>query len=169
MMKETHRGVFRAFLLAFLIVFGMNAAHAGWLSKHWGRGPFGGNNGKHIHEVLTAPAHHWGQGPFAGRNGAHIHNSLMHAEKAIGTAGTVVWQTSTRPFVETWKFVTHPFSGIKRSLSQAYMRAMNDLNNLVQYAIKWLSIGLATIISFSVGLAMGFAALFFRPRKLANA
>jgi len=39
--------------------------------------------------------------------------------QTVGKAGTDVWQAVTRPFVETWKFISDPFAGLRQKGEQS--------------------------------------------------
>jgi hypothetical protein len=90
--------------------------------------------------------------------------AVRDVSQAIGAAGTFVWQGVTRPFVETWKFLSNPFAGIERWAADTYEKILRDATSLAYQIIKWLSIGFGTALALSIGLAMGLAAFLFRNR-----
>lgn len=84
---------------------------------------------------------------------------------ALGHAATDIWVAVKRPFVEICKFIRDPLAGLRRSAEEAYARAVADATALAYQIVKWLSIGFGTALAFSIGLAMGLAALLFRHRS----
>jgi hypothetical protein len=91
--------------------------------------------------------------------------AIHDAPKVIGTAGTEIWQAGTRPFVETWKFLSDPFAGLKRKAAEAYATFVADATAWAYKFAKWLSIGFGVALAFSIGVAMALTALLFRNRK----
>jgi hypothetical protein len=65
---------------------------------------------------------------------------------------------------ETWKFLSDPTAGLRRKAGEIYGKVLADATALAYQIVKWLSVGLGVVLAFSIGLAVGLAALLFRPR-----
>jgi len=83
-------------------------------------------------------------------------------KNAIAKAGTDAWHFAV---VEPVKFLSDPLAGIRRKANDMYDKAVADAKALAYQIVKWLSIGFGTALAFSIGLALGLTALFFRPKR----
>ena len=135
-------------ILLALILTPTMAAYAGG----WGRGPSIGGYHPLDPEHPIVPAK-----PLDGPGMA-----LKDTSNAVTKAATDAWHFAV---VEPVKVLSDPLAGLRRKASDMYDKAVADATALAYQIVKWLSIGFGTALAFSIGLAIGLAALLFRPKR----
>lgn len=148
----------RSFLVVVLMCLIPAAAYAGG----WGKGLriAGYHPSDPGHPIIPAK-------PLDGLKDAV--NDTGHAidvnSKGTGKIATATWNAVKRPFVETWKFLSDPTAGLRRKTGEIYNQVLTDATNLAYKIVEWASVGFGIALAFSIGLAMGLAALLFKPRR----
>jgi hypothetical protein len=87
----------------------------------------------------------------------------------VGKIGPFVWDATKRPFVETWKFLSHPFAGLQSMGENLLKQATDAATSLAQKIVVWSGIALASVLGFAIAVAMGLAALILRRRRSSSA
>lgn len=85
--------------------------------------------------------------------------------KGLGKIATDTWNIIKRPFVEIWKFLTHPLDWLYRIVDKLWAQAADLLAKLA----LWLGIGLSAAFFLAVTSAIAIAVLILRPFHRCNA